>query len=474
MGQICNPTEFRLGYNIYWNSGYFPSPTTKHVFFSHNIFIKKYIKGVFTQYALPSYTFEKKRNYRVGTTLQASGERNIISNPFLKQAIYFSHYFASFTDTLNINIFLLDQGLIDFKKAFRQERSNVSLTAHRETLRKKNSPIKFFSNFWGHGRLKKKYRILKDKVRKKIIANRHQKGGNNPRFTKWLRFNITNKMRRRVLNPLSLLDFSFQNKGRNLANYKNNFNYKKLTPEKLKAKTLTKLLKVLLFLLPKYQDYKKRFFTIKLLQNVILFILKLTRLPKKFPRKKMLPLNKLLANLLIVEAFILKATSYIKGILHGREKIFNRVSQVMYQTLMSSFDNQYSKYCFSIYGMHMKNLNAQFLLNFILFRLGQYIPINPILNEINFRLRRNKQEINGFKILVSGRLTRKERASVILRSKGILEISKKDARIEYASGFKILKFGLAGVKVWVDRKRRLPLFYNYKFLFHVKTPNQSH
>ena len=67
------------------------------------------------------------------------------------------------------------------------------------------------------------------------------------------------------------------------------------------------------------------------------------------------------------------------------------------------------------YGLNNKNVNANFLVNYIMVKLGEYFSINEITWPIINRLKRFAF-VRGFRLVVSGRLTRRQRATYMIRS----------------------------------------------------------
>jgi ribosomal protein S3 len=105
--------------------------------------------------------------------------------------------------------------------------------------------------------------------------------------------------------------------------------------------------------------------------------------------------------------------------------------------------------------------------NYILVKLQQYFTIFDILRPIIQDLKR-APTLNGFRIVVAGRLTRKERAAYILRQHGSVTLGTKSRFIDYATDAKIMRFGVVGVKVWFHLRKFHPHSYNFRFIFKNK------
>jgi ribosomal protein S3 len=71
--------------------------------------------------------------------------------------------------------------------------------------------------------------------------------------------------------------------------------------------------------------------------------------------------------------------------------------------------------------------------------------------------------IKGFRFIVSGRLTRKERAFFIVKSVRRMPLSSHDCRIDSAADFKIMKFGVVGIKIYLLYTETPPFYYFFEF-----------
>jgi ribosomal protein S3 len=114
------------------------------------------------------------------------------------------------------------------------------------------------------------------------------------------------------------------------------------------------------------------------------------------------------------------------------------------------------------FALNNRNISAQFLVNYIIIRLGQYVPLNTILNPV-IRQYKKLTLITGFKIVISGRLTRKERAAYIVKSGKSMPLATINSKIDYAYDFKIMRFGVVGVKVLLLSSDDTPYHYFFEF-----------
>jgi hypothetical protein len=154
---------------------------------------------------------------------------------------------------------------------------------------------------------------------------------------------------------------------------------------------------------------------------------------------------------------------YNKSIYQLRFIRYNLLSKfVLFSLKKVSFISTDNKLILRYYGMHNRSFNAQFFLNFILHKLGQYFRLNAILNPILNRLNR-LSVVKGYRFIVSGRLTRKERAAFIVRSARAMPLSTKSVRIDAAQDFRIMKFGIVGIKIYLLYDKTPPYYYLFEF-----------
>jgi hypothetical protein len=155
--------------------------------------------------------------------------------------------------------------------------------------------------------------------------------------------------------------------------------------------------------------------------------------------------------------------------LHFKKKFFSKfvffkgVSKTIYRSVIELTKN--NKLNFNVVGQNKFRFNSSLVLNYILIKLGQYFTIHEIVNPLSFYIK-SLTSISGYKILITGRLTRKERAAVMIRSGKRMPLSTIKANIDYSAGFKIMKFGLVGIKVYLllNKSTLLNLYkfqYNY-------------
>jgi len=154
---------------------------------------------------------------------------------------------------------------------------------------------------------------------------------------------------------------------------------------------------------------------------------------------------------------------YNKQVLRRHLYIFHLYSKILLFTLRKAiFIPHDRRLIVKYYIMNNLNVNANFLVNYIMAKLSQYFSLNSILSPLLKHLKR-LTVLDGYRFIFSGRLTRKERAAYIVRGHKSMPLSKSTAIVDYASDFKILKFGVVGIKVYLLQSNTLPYHYFYEF-----------
>lgn len=109
-----------------------------------------------------------------------------------------------------------------------------------------------------------------------------------------------------------------------------------------------------------------------------------------------------------------------------------------------------------IVGLSKWNVNASIIAEFFYIRLKQYYTIWEILRTINylFKLLRFKYRIiKGYRIVFSGRFTRKQRSTYSWRTVGSISPSTVKSNLDYCHTSVVLKYSICTVKVWVRLKK---------------------
>jgi hypothetical protein len=102
--------------------------------------------------------------------------------------------------------------------------------------------------------------------------------------------------------------------------------------------------------------------------------------------------------------------------------------------------------CFRPY----QDWDATFTLNYFKLRLGQDFQVFSILSTLR-RLLSRVPGLLGYRIDITGRYARQQRATKLSIKRGVITLSEFSANITYVEDFVILKHGKCGFKVWLNR-----------------------
>lgn len=249
-----------------------------------------------------------------------------------------------------------------------------------------------------------------------------------------------------------------------------------LLPKVFNGKRLIRDLRLLCFLLRfskcyRYQNSKKRLFYLTLLCNTIntcLFLIyfnnkRINHFEKKYKtlyRRLVYLLNILFLQLTRYKFVYLQ---YNKKIFRSRLILFNLYAKILLLTLRkTTFISTNHQLIVKFMALHNRNFSAQFLVNYISLKLGQYFRLNSIIKPIIRRFLRIRS-ITGFRFIISGRLTRKERAAYIVHSHKSMPLATSSVAIDYAYDFRIMRFGVVGIKVFLRLSKIIPYYYFFEF-----------
>ena len=96
-------------------------------------------------------------------------------------------------------------------------------------------------------------------------------------------------------------------------------------------------------------------------------------------------------------------------------------------------------------------LSIEVIKKFIIVRLQQRFKISQIIIPIMKNLKEN-QNILGYKFSFSGRFSRREMATYEWFVDGAIPLNTINAKIEYKQFPVLLKDGICGIKIWINRK----------------------
>ena len=132
------------------------------------------------------------------------------------------------------------------------------------------------------------------------------------------------------------------------------------------------------------------------------------------------------------------------------------------------------KYTFNVYSLDFLNVTTDIISTYISLRLQQKYSLNwvlrPILKDLSTKIKKNV--FLGYKIVCSGRFTRKQIATYMWMKQGSLQLNNFTNLIKYSEGSVRLKYGLCGIKVWLSYgSNNLTLFNrNLLLVYPLYTP----
>lgn len=138
------------------------------------------------------------------------------------------------------------------------------------------------------------------------------------------------------------------------------------------------------------------------------------------------------------------------------------------------FDSVSEKVIFNVYNLSFLNITSNVISTYITLKLQQKYSLNwilrPVIKDLTSKVR--KRLILGFKIVCSGRFTRKQIATYSWNKFGSLKISSFSSLVKYSESCVRLKYGLCGIKVWLNYgSNNLNLFTrSLSLVFPLYTP----
>jgi len=478
MGHKINPEIFRLGVSLDWKYQ-LRDPLLA------NVIVYKTVKNLFWKYSAP-YVCNTISGKKKPTNITLIKRRKaLIANHFAKKGFIFSHLNISYAPSLHLSVILFDT-VSERLRVEKELREMPSYYLSGEYLNPRDRSYTYFLKNALINKGKHPYRrkyttrwyYYKRMLRKACPPFRWPYGWTNTyqRFYKKLkriterfatgfvsRFLRSNIMTRRIkAYPLWLINNSwiFSQRHR-IINFIINlrictfllryFRFYKRIYSKKKLFLFNILIVTLATVISFHQDYSKLAYN---------SLFKFKRINNILSRRIFIFLYLCHINLL---SFNYLQLQYNKQIFQKHLYSFYLFSNILLFTLRKAiFIPNDRRLIVRFYIMNNLNLNANFLLNYFIIKLGQYFQLNDIVSPIVKRLKR-LIDLEGFRLIFTGRLTRKERAAYIVKSHKSMPLASYKAKVDYASGFKIMKFGVVGIKIYLLYSGNIPYHYFYEF-----------
>lgn len=170
--------------------------------------------------------------------------------------------------------------------------------------------------------------------------------------------------------------------------------------------------------------------------------------------------------------------------------LFRSILFNLYWKLINSSLNYYLNkvdakniYFFNIYNLNFLNITVDAITNYLCLKLQKRYSLNwilrPILKDLNIKVK--QKNFLGYKIVCSGRFTRKQIATYMWMRNGSVKLNTITNLIKYSEARVRLKYGICGIKVWINYglnsnnllKRNLflifPMYLPFKYLINKKS-----
>lgn len=153
-----------------------------------------------------------------------------------------------------------------------------------------------------------------------------------------------------------------------------------------------------------------------------------------------------------------------------------------YLSKLSKHNNQYF---FNVYSLDFLNITTDIISTYISLKLQQKYSLNwilrPILKDLTNKIK--SKVFLGYKIVCSGRFSRKQLATYMWMKQGSVKLNKFSNLIKYSQTAVKTKYGICGIKVWLNYgsndsslfKRNLSLIYPHyvPFKYIIDPLNKS-
>lgn len=405
--------------------------------------------------------------------------KNLILNFKSKKKKNYKHAFYNYDNDLQTLIdlkFKKAKGFSNFLYSF-----NLILKKYNNIKSKNNLNKKILNNEFNNKILKNSNNVIKTlitlfwkKKKKNFVSNFQNKN------LYYLLINQKEKKKKKIFKEVKNLykselelvkqlkkDLLFNIKNKNITNITKNsiiFNEKKKNFSMKKYNKVQNVVRKVRKVFNKVGSYKK---LSKFYKNVLYM--------RKFVDKKFL---KLTENYNTNYFNYLYKMNFLKFVYNQKLWIFN-----IYYYYLSKFLKKISKKLFpkfvkklelNVFKINMYSIRADIVSKYITssfkHNYSVYETMRPVLVDLKDRMK--KKKVAGFKITVSGRFKRAQRATYWWKKDGQLLTGTQTAAIDYSSSLHKTKYGVCTVNVWLtpgikglgSLVHEYPIFYPFFFL----------
>jgi hypothetical protein len=180
-------------------------------------------------------------------------------------------------------------------------------------------------------------------------------------------------------------------------------------------------------------------------------------------------------NLFFLQEFIIKKlifALYWKNLNASLKFFFNKIDSI-------------NTFHLNIYSLDFLNISVNAISTYLSLKLQKRYSLDwvlkPILKDLNVKIKR--KNFIGYKIVCSGRFTRKQIATYMWMKGGSLKLNTLSNLIKYSEVRVRLKYGLCGIKIWINygnNNRNLsprnlsliyPIYIPFKYTVEKKNNN---
>jgi hypothetical protein len=98
----------------------------------------------------------------------------------------------------------------------------------------------------------------------------------------------------------------------------------------------------------------------------------------------------------------------------------------------------------------LQDLDTSFILNYFKLRVHQGVSVVDVIAAVH-KLLSGVSSLLGYRIEITGRYARQQRAAKLSISKGQVSLSQLSSFLHFKQDFVLLKHGKCGVKIWVNK-----------------------
>ncbi len=482
MGHLVNPISFRLGVTQPWVSTWFKlgTRTTYISNLKEDLTSLKYVEYFFYYFKLlkkvDKFVLESQLEqlfYLRPSQVKRYKAKHSVASTFIRNlSLIFSHVNISrYQNNISFLIHFYDASLIFGDDGLLKFKSSIFFKSRRRRFVNSFIPIRFRS-------MRFKNKILYSRKCRRILDIKFALHTLVTRKNNNLKFFLFEKAISSMFRLKKNLCFNFVFVIKQLKCFFLLFSFKYFN--KISVLFIVRCIIMMLYnLLISFRIYIKKYIKYFRYSFFKLFISnpKVTKwrvLKAKISKKRRFFLHKcnnLLRvfswNLIELIYYLLLNNTFIKDRQIKRKfYICLTLSRLLYKDFKTILHFKYNNYFINFLFLNNENVTAKFLCNYFVKKLSQKYTIFEILNPVVRDLKKNPN-ILGFKLSCAGRLTKKQRAGLIVQRFNSVPLSTLNSIIDYSLDTVILRHGVSCVKVWLHKSIFFKPFYfslQYKYV----------